>query len=416
MDFRRTLELMVERGASDLHIKVGAPPVFRIDGSLVPVDEVPPTGKDLDSVLDVLLSKTQKADFEQAKEIDFAFGLPGFARFRANVYYQRGTVSFAIRHVPLGVPTFEELMLPPIVEDLALRKRGLVLVTGTVGSGKSTTLAAMIDCINRREARSIITIEDPIEFLHRDDRSFISQREVGLDTGSFAEGLKHILRQDPDAILLGEIRDRETMSVAFMAADTGHLVFSTLHTVDAAQTVNRILSFYPPHQHDEVRFLLASTLQAVVSLRLIPRAKGGGRAPAVEIMINTASIQEYLLSAEKTLLIKSAIQDGAQQYGMQTFDQSLMRLYRQGLITLDEALRHSSNPTEFELRVRGIQASSDTSWDAFEDKSRSAEDDSSSPAATGAGGLREGAGAGAGSPASAAAAGDVKLPPGLVKY
>ncbi len=369
MDFRNVLEQMIERGASDLHIKLGARPQIRIDGALIQLEDSAPTNRELDEILDQLLSPGQKEKFISEREIDFAFGLPGFARFRCNIYFQRGTISLAIRHVPLGVPSFEDLNLPPVVEDIALRRRGLVLVTGTVGSGKSTTLAAMIDCVNRREPRSIITVEDPIEFLHRDDKAFITQREVGLDTESYVGALRHILRQDPDVILLGEVRDRETMSVALMAADTGHMVFSTLHTIDAAQTVNRILSFYPPHQHDEVRFLLASTLQAVVSLRLIPRAGGRGRVPAAEVLINTPTIQEYLLNHEKTLLIRSAIQDGASQYGMQTFDQSLMRQYRLGLITLEEALKNSTNPTEFELRVKGIHSSSDTSWDAFEGKS-----------------------------------------------
>jgi len=368
MDFRRVLDQMIERGASDLHIKLGARPQIRIDGALIQLEETPPTNRELDEILDQLLSPQQKDKFLAEREIDFAFGLPGFARFRCNIYFQRGTISLAIRHVPLGVPGFEDLNLPPVVEDIALRQRGLVLVTGTVGSGKSTTLASMIDCVNRREPRSIITVEDPIEFLHRDDKAFITQREVGLDTESYVGALKHILRQDPDVILLGEVRDRETMAVALMAADTGHLVFSTLHTIDAAQTVNRILSFYPPHQHDEVRFLLASTLQAVISLRLIPRAGGRGRVPAAEVLINTSTIQEYLLNPEKTLLIRSAIQDGASQYGMQTFDQSLMRLYRLNLITLEEALKNATNSTEFELRVKGIHSSSDTSWDAFEGK------------------------------------------------
>lgn len=390
MDFRRLLQRMIEAGASDLHVKVGQRPQIRVDGTLLVLDEPPPTSRDVEAVIEQVLSTDQRDQFRETREVDFAFGLPGFARFRANFYYQRGSVSMAIRHIPLGVPGFEDLCLPAVVEDLALRRRGLILVTGTVGSGKSTTLASMIDCINRREARSIITVEDPIEFLHRDDKSFISQREVGLDTSSYQDALKHILRQDPDVILLGEIRDRETMSVAFMAADTGHLVFSTLHTTDAAQTVNRILSFYPPHQHDEVRFLLATTLLAVISLRLIPRSEKGGRVPAVEVMINTSTIQEYLLSPEKTLLIKSAIQDGASQYGMQTFDQSLMRLFRQGLITLEEAVRHSSNPTEFELRIKGIHASSDTSWDAFEER------DQQEPAGTGTDGR--------------------DVPPGFVKY
>ena len=278
MDFRRLLETMMEAGASDLHLKVGTRPNLRVDGALFPVDVTPPGTKDLEAVLDQVLSEKQKEDFLQSREIDFAFGVPGLARFRANFFYQRGTIAMAVRHVPLGVPAIEDLNLPAIVEQLALRPRGLILVTGTVGSGKSTTLAAMIDAVNRTVARNIITVEDPIEFLHRDDKCVISQREVGLDTETYKGALKYILRQDPDVILLGEIRDAETMSIALMAADTGHLVLSTLHTIDAPQTVNRILSFYPPHQHAEIRFLLATTLQAVISQRLIPRAEGKGES------------------------------------------------------------------------------------------------------------------------------------------
>ena len=377
MDLRRLLETMMDHAASDLHLKVGTRPQVRVDGVLLSTDDPPPNAKDLDAILEQVLTPKQREEFGKVREIDFAFGVPGLARFRANFYYQRGTVAMAIRHVPLGVPAIEDLKLPPIVEKLSLLNRGLILVTGTVGSGKSTTLASMIDNVNRSESKNIITVEDPIEFLHRDERSIISQREVGLDTGTYAGALKHILRQDPDVILLGEIRDMETMGIALMAADTGHLVLATLHTIDAPQTVNRILSFYPPHQHTEIRFLLASTLQAVVSQRLIPKAEGKGRVPAVEVLLNTASIQEYLMTPEKTLMIKSAIQDGAQQYGMQTFDQSLMHLYTSGLITYDAAMKNASNASELELRIKGISSSSDTSWDAFENKKEEAEEEDS---------------------------------------
>ena len=374
MEFRRALEAMLEHGASDLHVKVGSRPQIRVDGRLRMLDEPAPSPKELEAIVEQVLSPAQKQELSKTREMDFAISVPGLARFRANFYYQRGTPALVLRHVPLGVPAIEELNLPPTVEKLALLPRGLVLVTGTVGSGKSTTLASMIDAINRRLSKAIMTVEDPIEFLHRDDKSMISQREVGIDTDTYLEALKHILRQDPDVILIGEIRDRESMSIALMAADTGHLVLSTLHTVDATQTVNRILSFYPPHQHSEIRFLLASTLQSVVSLRLVPRSGGKGRVPACEILINTPTVKEYLMVQEKTHLIRSAIQEGATQYGMQSFDQSLMRLYRGGLITYEEALRNSTTPTEFELRVQGIHASSDTSWSGFEKEPETAGD------------------------------------------
>ena len=366
MNLKQILEEMMQRRASDLHLKVGTPPTIRVDGHLCALEHPAPMQKDLDAIADQVLTPKQRKIYDEQREVDFAFGVPGLARFRANFYQQRGTMAMAIRQVPLGVPSIEELNLPPIAEELAHRQRGLVLVTGTVGSGKSTTLASMVDVINRAEARSIITIEDPVEFLHRDDKAIISQREVGLDTGSFHDGLKHILRQDPDVILLGEIRDKDMMSIGLMAADTGHLVFSTLHTVDAAQTINRVLSFYPPHEHGEIRFLLASTLQAVVSLRLIPHASGTGRVPACEVMIATATIKEYILDAEKTFLIRTAMREGTGQYGMQTFDQSLMSLYTGGLITLEDALRNSTNPSELELRVRGVHATSDKTWEQFE--------------------------------------------------
>jgi twitching motility protein PilT len=359
---------MVELKASDLHVKVGTKPTARVNGELVAIDEPAPSQADLEAVCDQILTPKQKKVFEETKEVDFAFGVTGLARFRTNFYQQRGTTAMVFRQVPATIPAFEELNLPSVIEDVASRPRGLVLVCGTVGSGKSTTLAAMLDSVNRREARNVITIEDPVEFLFRDKKSTISQREIGLDTANFAEGLKHILRQDPDVIMIGEIRDAETMRTALMAADTGHLVLSTLHTIDATQTVNRIISFFPPHQHDEVRFMLATTLQAVIALRLVPRSDLEGRLPAAEVMTVTATIREYLRDPEKTSLIKTAITEGVSQYGMQTFDQSLMRFYTEGKITLETALRYSSNPTEFELRVKGIHATSDESWKSFEER------------------------------------------------
>lgn len=368
MNIKRVLTKMVEMKASDLHVKVGTKPTARVNGELLTIDEPAPSQVDLEAVVDQILTPKQKKIFEETKEVDFAFGVTGLARFRTNFYQQRGTTAMVFRQVPATIPAFEELNLPASIEELASRPRGLILVCGTVGSGKSTTLAAMLDSVNRREAKNVITIEDPVEFLFRDKKSTISQREVGLDTSNFHEGLKHILRQDPDVIMIGEIRDAETMATALMAADTGHMVFSTLHTIDATQTVNRIMSFFPPHQHEEIRFMLSSTLQAVIGLRLVPRSDIEGRIPAAEVMLVTATIREYLLDPEKTSLIKTAIADGVSTYGMQTFDQSLMRHYSEGRITLENALRYASNPTEFELRIKGIHATSDESWKSFEGK------------------------------------------------
>jgi twitching motility protein PilT len=368
VDFRKALEAMMEQGASDLHVKAGTRPVLRIDGELQYLNVPAPSQKELEEVVEQILTPAQREEFARSREIDFGFGITGLARFRSNFYYQRGSIAMAIRHVPLGVPAFEELNLPPVLANLCVQPRGLLLVTGTVGSGKSTTLASMIDMINRTTAKNIITVEDPIEFLHRDEKSLISQREVGLDTESYLGALKRILRQDPDVLLLGEIRDRETMQVALMAADTGHFVMSTLHTADATQTINRIVSFYPPHQHDEVRYLLASNLAAVVSMRLIRRSDGKGRVPAVEVMVNTETIREYILDPNKSVMIGAAISEGVAQYGMQTFDQSLMGLYKHKLITLEDAVQNATSPGEFELRIKGIHATSDSTWDSFEEE------------------------------------------------
>jgi twitching motility protein PilT len=358
------LQAVVARGASDLHLKAGVEPALRVDGELQRMASAPLTERDLQTIVEKLLSPRQRAIFEEQNEIDFAFSLDNAARFRANFYRHRGTLALALRHVQTTIPSLAELHLPPLLEDLAFRPRGLILVTGAVGSGKSTTLAAMIDLINRNAPRKIISIEDPVEFVHSDVQGFITQREVGVDTASFHQGLVHILRQDPDVVFIGEIRDADTMSTALTAADTGRLVLSTLHTADATQTVNRILSFYPPHQHEQVRVMLAGTLQAAIAQRLVRRASGSGRVPAVEILIATGTIKECLLDPKRTPQIANAIAEGVAQYGMQTFDQSLMKLYREDLITLDEALRHATNPHEFNLQVAGIEGASDTTWRA----------------------------------------------------
>jgi twitching motility protein PilT len=367
MNIRAVLEKMIAARASDLHLKAGTPPVVRVDGVLYTLDDPPPSSQDLRDVANQLLNEDQRRHFESQLEIDFAFGVSGLARFRANIFMQRGTPALALRHVPVDVPSIEDLHLPELVRELAFSPRGLILVTGRTGSGKSTTLAAMINAVNQVTTRNVITVEDPIEFLHRDRLSFIHQREVGLDTKSFNDGLKYVLRQDPDIILVGEIRDLTTMATALMAADTGHLVLSTLHTTDVVQTLQRMISFYPPHQHDEVRLSIASNLRAVVCQRLIPRRDGAGRVPAVEVMVSTPTIREFILNPEKTPLIISAVAEGVTQYGMQTFDQSVMQLLRDGLISEDEALKNCSNPNELALKLKGISATSDRTWQPVEE-------------------------------------------------
>lgn len=366
IQIKSILQRMIECEASDLHLKVGLPPSARVHGRLIRLDFPAPTPKDMTDVVQHILTPAQREQFETTREVDFAFGVPGLARFRANFYVQRGSVAMVYRQVPVDIQPLANLKLPPVVRDIALSTRGLVLVTGTVGSGKSTTLAGMIDTINETFEKNVLTIEDPIEFLHRDKKSIINQREVGSDTASFFESLRHILRQDPDVILIGEIRDAETMKTALTAADTGHLVFSTLHTLDAAQTIHRILSFFPPHQHEEIRFLLSNTLKAIISQRLIPTVDGKGRAAAAEVMITTSTIQEFIRDPKRTHMITDAIADGNVTYQMQTFDQALMALFKQGRISLDEAMRACTNPNEFNLRIKGIQGASDGRWDQFE--------------------------------------------------
>jgi twitching motility protein PilT len=366
MNIRAVLEKMIAARASDLHLKAGTPPVVRVDGILYTLDEPAPSAQDLREVSDQLLNDEQRLYFSTHSEIDFAFGVSGLARFRANIFNQRGTPALALRHVPVEVPAIEDLLLPASVRELAFSPRGLILVTGRTGSGKSTTLAAMIDAINKVTTRNVITVEDPIEFLHRDRMSFIHQREVGLDTRSFHDGLKYVLRQDPDIILVGEIRDLETMSTALMAADTGHLVLSTLHTTDVVQTLQRIISFYPPHQHDEIRMSIASNLRAVISQRLIARRDGAGRVPAIEIMVSTPTIREFILDPAKVPLIHAAVAEGTTQYGMQTFDQSVLHLLREEIITEEEALKNCNNPNELSLKLKGISATSDRMWGSAE--------------------------------------------------
>jgi twitching motility protein PilT len=305
----------------------------------------------------------QRDKFMKSQEVDLAYSVGGLGRFRVNVFQQRGTMGIVLRVIPTKILSVDDLLLPPVLRRISDDERGLVLVTGTTGSGKSTTLAAMIDHINKSRCSHVMTVEDPIEFLHRDSRSIVNQREVAVDTRSFAHALRSALRQDPDVILVGEMRDFETIETALLAAETGHLVFSTLHTLDATETINRIIAVYPPHQQKQVRLQLAAVLRAVVSQRLIPRADRPGRVPAVEVLVATAFIRDCIVDKEKTHLINSAIAQGTSQYGMQTFDQSIFGLYQQGLVTLEEALRWASNVDEFKLKVQGISTTTDLARD-----------------------------------------------------
>jgi len=345
------LAKVVEAKASDLHLKVGSPPMIRVDGELRSLDEPPLTPDDTKDFAASLMTEKQIRRFSETNEIDFAYGAPEIGRFRVNVFRQRGTISIAIRQVISEVPEFSTLNLPPVVQKLALEPRGMVLVTGTTGSGKTTTLAAMIDHINHHLRKHIVTIEDPIEILHRDRKCIINQREVGLDTESYASALKYVLRQDPDIILIGEMRDQETVRTALTAAQTGHFVLSTLHTIDATETVNRIIDFFPLYQQKQVRIMLAGCLRGVISQRLLPRADGAGRVPAVEVMVMTGRIRDMILDPSQTHNIRVAIQEG-DFYGMQTFDQSLLDLFERGLITLSDATMMAHNPHDFRLMVQ----------------------------------------------------------------
>ncbi len=366
MELNEILTIAVKAKSSDVHIKSGLPPIVRIDGKLRPIPNAPRLTPD--NVRDMALAvmnERQKQQFTETFEVDLSYGVPGLGRFRVSVYSQRGTVAMVLRTISFGIPTLDSLNLPPVLKKIAQEERGLILVTGTTGSGKSTTLAAMIDHINESRSCNIITVEDPVEFLHRDKKSIISQREVGFDTLSFANALKGALRQDPDVILVGEMRDLETIETAMTAAETGHLVMSTLHTLDASETVNRIISVFPPYHQRQVRMQLSGVIKGVISQRLVPRADGKGRVPAVEVMLGTARIRECIDDKEKTKQIPEAIAQGFVSYGMQTFDQSLMQLYTKKFITYEEAMRQSSNPDDFALKVSGISSTSDSSWDQF---------------------------------------------------
>ncbi len=355
MTFDQMVRTAAAAKASDIHLRAGHAPLVRINGSLQRWASVAPvSATDLESIALRLLPPAHQERLHKHMEVDVAWQSPGVGRCRASVFRQRGTVAVSMRLIPDKIPTLESLGLPPSVISLAEESRGLVLVTGVTGSGKSTTLAALIDLINRTRPMHILTIEDPIEFVHSDARAVVTQREVGFDTPHYASGLRSALRQDPDVILIGEMRDPETIETALTAAETGHLVFSTLHTLDAPETINRIVGAFPPHQQGQIRHQLARVLKAAVSQRLLPRADGHGRALAAEVLIATAYIRDCISDPDKTSLMADAIAAGGSQYGMQTFDQAILGLYEQGLVTMEEALRWVTNVEEFKMRLRGI--------------------------------------------------------------
>jgi twitching motility protein PilT len=361
----RVLNAARQLGASDVHLKAGLPPIFRIKGDLRTVRDVPALTREAIASFAVhMMSDRQRADFEQNLDLDLAYGTPDGVRYRVNLFQQRGSIGMVLRLIPPEVPPFDRLNLPQAVLDLAGHTRGVILVTGATGSGKSTTLAAMIDYINTQQAYHIVTIEDPIEYTFRDKRSVVNQREVGFDTMSFARALRSALRQDPDVILVGEMRDYETAQIALTAAETGHLVLSTLHTVDATETINRIVSMSPTHQQLQIRLSLGATLAGVISQRLLPRADGKGMVPALEIMVNTDRVREMIEDPNRTREIKDAIAEGLHPYGMITFDQSLANLVKQRLVTYEEAIKHSTSPSDFALLFRGVSGGANTSWQA----------------------------------------------------
>ncbi len=367
MELNDVLSVAVKGGASDIHLKAGLPPMFRLNGKLVPLkDRQRISPEELSRMALSIMNNYQRERFKQYNEMDLAYGVPGLGRFRVNVFQQRGTVGIVLRVIPFKLRSLDDLGLPPVLKDIALEERGLVLVTGTTGSGKSTTLAGMIDHINSNRTVHVMTIEDPIEFLIRDKRSVINQREVGVDTVSFGQALKSALRQDPDVILVGEMRDLETIETALLAAETGHLVMSTLHTLDATETVSRIVSVFPPHQQRQIRLQLGATMKAVLCQRLVPTQDGKGRVAALEILRQTPRVREMIEDKDRTRELSEAIAEGAATYGMQTFDQALMGLLRSKVISYEEALKQATNPSNFALRVQGVESASDSQWNEFD--------------------------------------------------
>jgi twitching motility protein PilT len=375
-DIDAALRYVVEREGSDLHVKVPSHPMARIHGELTPVEGGEPlTAEDTEAALAHILDAEHVIkEFAEVGEADFSYAIEGLSRFRVNAFRQRGSVSIACRVIPYQVRTIEDLGLPEVIRELAEEPRGIILLTGTTGSGKSTTLAAMIEHINSTRARHVVTLEDPIEYLHRDKRSIIQQREVGLDTESFARAMRRVLRQDPDVILIGEMRDEETVRTALSAAETGHLVMSTLHTLDATETINRIIDFFEPHHQQQARVMLASTLRGAISQRLVPRKGGGGRVAVCEVMVATGRIQDLILNPEETGRITEVIAEG-EFYGMQTFDQSLLKGVMAGLIDEETAVEVASSPHDFKLMLaaQGQRASGVEQLIGGEDGERSPE-------------------------------------------
>jgi twitching motility protein PilT len=350
-DVQATLRDLVERHGSDLHLKVGSAPLFRVDGVLAASDAPKLTAEDTQQALhDLLPDKAKLDEFDTEHEVDFSFELEGLARFRINAFQQRGVISLACRAIPHKISTIDELALPDVVRDLAEEERGIILLTGTTGSGKSTTLAAMIDHINSTMSKHIVTIEDPIEFVHEDKDSVINQREVGMDTASFKRALRRVLRQDPDVILIGEMRDEETVQTALSAAETGHLVLSTIHTVDAGESINRMLDFFPPHQHSQARSMIAGTIKGVISQRLVPGAHGG-RVAVCEVLRMTGRVRDMIVDPAQTGKLHEVIETGA-YYGMQTFDQALFGHLKAGRVSIEDAMRVASSPHDFKLLVQ----------------------------------------------------------------
>ena len=369
MHLNTLLKMALDRTASDVHLKAGSHPWLRVDGQLLPITEVKRlTGEDTAKIAFSIMNEPQKEHFQANRDLDFSYSVTGLGRFRVNAFYQRGTIGLVLRTISFDIVSIPLLNLPKIIETIAMQPRGLILVTGTTGCGKSTTLAAMIDHINTHRVKHIITIEDPIEFVHRDKRSIINQRELDTDTSGFSIALRAALRADPDVVLVGEMRDLDTIETALLAAETGHLVMSTLHTLDATETINRIISVFPPFQQKQIRIQLASVLKAVISQRLMQTADGKGRVPAVEVLISTNYIADCIVNKDKTSLIRDAIAAGTSQYGMQTFDQSLFNLLKKGLIAEDEALRGATNPADLKLKIQGIESATDAARKQMEDE------------------------------------------------